>query len=81
MKKIIAREFLWLMVILVLAVPLAFIFLSALELVAEGDFFTQTEKGFLGELFLLLYLFNVAGLYLMRLVVLAIQTLSTQEVK
>ena len=81
MKKIIAREFLWLMVILMLAVPLAFLFLVALELVSEGDFFTETEKGFIGELYLLLYLFNVAGLYLMRLVVLAIQTLSARDAK
>lgn len=81
MKKIIAREFLWLMVILVLAAPLAFIFLNALELVSEGDFFTETEKNFIGELYLLLYLFNVAGLYLMRLVVLAIQTISAKDVK
>ncbi len=79
MKKIIAREFLWLMIILVLAAPLAFLFLSALNLVAEGDVFTENEKNFIAELYLLAYVFNFVGLYLLRLVVLAIQTLSAPD--
>lgn len=81
MKKLIAREFLWFMVILVLAIPLAFIFLNALQLVSEGDFFTENEKNFVAELYLLAYIFNFVGLYLMRLVVLAIQTLSSPDKK
>jgi len=81
MKKIIAREFLWLMVILVLAAPLAFLFFSALDLVAEGDFFTEHEKDFIAELYLMSYLFCFIGLYLMRLVVLAVQTLSEKNEK
>jgi hypothetical protein len=81
MKKIIAREFLWFMVILVLAVPLAFAFLGALDLVAEGDFFTDNEKDFIAELYLLAYGFIFIGLYIMRLIVLAIKVLSTPEPK
>lgn len=81
MKKIIAREFLWFVIILVLAVPLAFIFISTLDLMAEGDAFTQNEKNFIAELFLLAYILCFIGLYIMRLVVLAIQTLATQEKK
>lgn len=79
MKKVIAREFLWFMVNLVLAAPLAFIFLNALDLVAEGDVFTENEKSFIAQLFLLAYLFNFAGLYLVRFIVLAIKTLATKE--
>ena len=79
MKKIIAREFLWFVVIVVLAAPLAFLFLNALDLVAEGDVFTENEKEFIGDLFLLAYVFNVIGLYLVRLIVLAIQTLTNPE--
>jgi hypothetical protein len=79
MKKIIAREFLWFMVILVLSAPLAFLFLSALELVAAGDTFTENEKDFIAELYLLAYLFNFIGLYLVRLIALAIKTLASPE--
>jgi hypothetical protein len=81
MKKIIAREFLWFMVILVLAVPLAFAFLSALDLVAEGDNFTDSENDFIADLYLLAYGFIFMGLYLMRLIVLAVKVLSTPEPK
>lgn len=81
MKKVIAREFLWLMVNLVLAAPLAFLFLNALDLVAEGDVFTENEKNFIAELFLLAYVFNFAGLYLVRFIVLAIKTLSMKDKK
>ena len=81
MKKVIAKEFLWLMINLVLAAPLAFLFLSALDLVAEGDVFTENEQNFIAELFLLAYVFNVIGLYLLRFVVLAIQVLAAKEKK
>lgn len=81
MKKILAREFIWFVVILVLAAPLAFMYISSLELVAEEDFFTQNEKNFIAELFLLAYLFCFIGLYIMRLIVLAIQTLAAPEQK
>ena len=81
MKKTIAKEFLWLVINLILAVPLAFLFLNALDLVAEGDGFTANEQNFIAELFLLAYVFNVIGLYLFRFVVLAIQVLATKEKK
>ena len=81
MKKIIAREFLWFMIILLLSVPLAFLFFSALDLVAEGDFFTDHEKSFITELYLMSYVFCFAGLYMMRLVVLPVQTLSEKNEK
>lgn len=81
MKKIIAREFLWLLVNLVLAAPLAFFFLSALDLIAEGDVFTENEKNFIAQLYLLAYVFNFIGLYVVRFIVLAIQTLTAKEEK
>ena len=81
MKKVIAKEFLWLMINLVLAAPLAFLFLNALHLVAEGDVFTENEQNFIFDLFLLAYVFNVIGLYLLRFVVLAIQVLAAKEKK
>ena len=79
MKKVIAREFLWFLINLVLAAPLAFFYLNALDLVAEGDMFTENEKNFIAQLYLLAYLFSFVGLYIVRFVVLAIKTLSTPE--
>lgn len=81
MKKIIAREFIWFVIILVLAAPVAFLFIDSLELVAERDFFTENEKNFIGELFLMAYIFSFIGLYLVRFIVLAIQTLSAPSKK
>lgn len=79
MKKIIAREFLWFLVILVLAVPISFLLLNTLDIVAQDDFFTETEKTFVAELYLLCYVFCFVGLYLMRFIVLAIQILASKE--
>ena len=81
MKKTIAREFLWFLIILILAVPMAFMFIQALEIVAEGDFFTENELNFIAELFLLSYIICFLGLYILRLVVLAIQVLSAKDTK
>jgi hypothetical protein len=81
MKKTIAREFLWLVINLVLAAPLSFLFLNSLDLVAEGDVFTENEQDFIAELFLLIYVFNLIGLYLLRFIVLAIKVLSTKDTK
>ena len=67
------------MVILVLSAPLAFLFLSALNIVAEGDFFTDNEKNFITELFLLAYAFNFVGLYLVRLIAMAVKVLSARK--
>ncbi len=78
MKKIIAREFLWFVAIVVLAALLAYFFLSALDLVAVGDVFTENEKNFIAELYLFAYVLNFVGLYLARLIVLAIQLLSAR---
>lgn len=81
MKKAIAREFIWLLINLILAAPLAFLFLNAFDLVAERDIFTENEKNFIANLYLLAYGFNLVGLYILRFVVLAIQVLSAKEKK
>lgn len=81
MKKIIAREFLWFLVNLVLAAPLAFLYLNALNLVAEHDVFTDNEKNFIAQLYLLAYIFNFIGLYIVRFVVLAIKILAQKDKK
>ncbi|MFN5364705.1 MAG: hypothetical protein ACK5CH_04755 [Bacteroidota bacterium] len=78
MKKIIAREFLWFLIIILLAAPLALLFLSALDIASEGYTFSLNEKDFIMELFILAYIINIAGLYLVRLIVMAIKVLFTE---
>ncbi len=79
MKKIIAREFLWLLVISLLSAPLALLFLSALDIASKGYTLSLNEKDFIMELFILAYFINFAGLYLARLIVLAVKTLTSDS--
>lgn len=79
MKKFIAREFLWFLAISTLAAPLALLFLSALDLASKGYTHSTNEEDFIMELFILAYIVNFFGLYLVRLIVLAIRVLSTDS--
>ncbi|MEO0007349.1 MAG: hypothetical protein RJA20_1545 [Bacteroidota bacterium] len=76
MKKFIAREFLWFLVITLLAAPLALLFLSALDIASKGYSFSLNEKDFIMELFILAYVINFIGLYLVRLIVMAVRVLT-----
>lgn len=76
--QIIAREFLWLIFILFVAVPISFLFMATLDLVSEGRAFVLQEKYIIIELYLIIYFINFIGLYLCRLVVLAIKMLAPQ---
>ncbi len=73
MIKTIAREFLWLLFILIIAVPISFLFVTALDIVAEGRYFTEGERYFIIELYLIIYIINVIGLYLTRIMIAAIK--------
>lgn len=73
MKKIFAREFLWFLFTIVLAVPLAFIFLLCLDLISESSDMTEDEKIFVVELFILSYIISFVGIYLIRLITYAIK--------
>jgi hypothetical protein len=76
MKKVIAREFLWLLATIVLAYPLAYVFLEAMNIISQRDSFSIYEKIFIDELFIVAYIFNFIGVYIIRLVVVAIKTLA-----
>ena len=76
MKVFFAREFLWLLLTIVLAVPLSFIWLTGLDVVADDPSFGEEEKIFVMELFLVAYAVSFLGIYLIRLVVAAIKTLA-----
>ncbi|PPK88080.1 hypothetical protein CLV84_1043 [Neolewinella xylanilytica] len=73
MKAFIAREFVWLLATLVLAFPLAFIWLSAVDLVSPAPAYSPDEKVFVTELFVIAYAVCFIGVYLFRLVMMAIK--------
>lgn len=79
LKKILAREFLWLVVSLLIAVPLTFLLIAALKLVAEGDRFTEFERVLVLELTLVAYLFNFVMIYIIRLIATAVQIVAKSE--
>ena len=79
MLKIISKEFLWGLITLVLAAPLSFLFMSGLDLVSREENFTENEKIFVLELFFVVYIFNFIGIYLIRLIYLAIKTVAKKE--
>lgn len=75
MKKFFAREFLWLLLTLILAVPIAFLWLAGLDVVSAEQSFSEDEKVFVFELFLIAYAVGFLGIYLIRFIVAAIKTL------
>lgn len=78
MKKFFAKEFLWLLLTLVLALPLTFLLLTGMDIVSKERSFVDQEKVFVIELFLLAYAVNIGGIYLVRMVIGAIKVLATQ---
>lgn len=81
MKKFFAKEFLWLLLTIVLAVPIAFLWLASLDIVSSEQSLNEDEKIFVIELFLIAYAFGFIGIYLIRFVVAAIKTLSAKNTK
>ena len=79
MKKLIAQEFLWLLIALVLSVPLAFLFLVCLDLSTGNTDFSETEKIFIIQLFLIGFAISFVGIYLMRFIVAALKTMAKGE--
>lgn len=78
MKKIIAREFLWFITALLVAVPLSFLFLSCIDFItAEKEMHFRGEI-FILELFLFGFLINFVGIYLIRFILMAFRALARQ---
>lgn len=74
MKKIIFREFLYLLISLILAIPLTYFFLFYfMDLVAEGDIFTENEKNFIAQMYVLGCLCIFIGLVLLRIIIMVIK--------
>lgn len=73
MKKTISREFKWLLINLVLAIPLTYLFIYFIDLVGEKDALTKNEKDFIAEFYALGYLFIFIGLVLLRIIIMVIK--------
>lgn len=76
MKKFFAREFLWLLLTLVLAFPLALVFLWLLGFTTETVDLREQEKDYLVTLYMWGYILSVVGVYLVRLIAAAARALS-----
>ncbi|MFK7908373.1 MAG: hypothetical protein AB8B69_24800 [Chitinophagales bacterium] len=79
MKKVLAREFLWFIGVLVLAIPLTFLFLWLLGLTTDTTIYTREEELFVTKLFLLGYVLSFIGVYLTRIVYASIKLVLTGE--
>lgn len=75
-KKSIAREVLWFLAAVVVAIPLSFLFLSCIDIVSKNDTFSRIEKIFIFELFLLGFIVNFVGIYIVRIIITAFRTLT-----
>ena len=79
LKKTIAKEFLWLVVTIVLAIPLSLLFLASMDLIAQGDNLTINEKKMVVELFIVIYIFSFTGIYLIRFIVGAVKVIAKSD--
>ncbi len=79
-KKIIAKEFLWALVSIILALPLAAVTVYLLNNYGSKELYTVIT-GFLEEqeFYTAAYVVNLAGIYFSRMVIGAIKTLTNKE--
>ena len=77
--KIFAREFLWFITAIILALPVSYLFIEYLSLTPAGDQSTIYEQTFEIELFITGALIGIIFTYIMRLVIWAIKKILIKE--
>ena len=77
--KIFAREFLWFITAIILALPVSYLFIEYLSLTPAGDQSTIYEQTFEMELFIMGALIGIIFTYIMRLVIWAINKILIKE--
>ena len=77
--KIFAREFLWFITAIILALPVSYLFIEYLALTPSGDQSTIYEQTFEMELFITGALIGIIFTYIMRLVIWAIKKILIEE--
>lgn len=79
MGKVIAREFIWLIVALIVAIPLGLVFLWFFGFTREIINLTEIRKNFIFWLYLIGYFTSFAGIYIIRFVMMALESLTKPE--
>lgn len=79
MGKVIAREFLWLVVGLIVAIPLGVVFLWFFGFTREIIDLPEIRKNYIFWLYLVGYFASFLGIYIIRFVALALKALTTEE--
>ena len=75
--KVVAREFLWLMISLILSLPLGLVFLWFLGFTPETVNLSEIERSYAFWLYIVGYLASLLGIYIVRFMAMAIKTLTT----
>lgn len=76
MGKVIAREFIWLIVTLIVSLPLGVVFLWFFGYTRETVNLTEVERNYVFWLFLIGYFAAFIGIYIMRFIAVSINTLT-----
>ena len=77
--KIFAREFLWFITAIILALPVSYLFIEYLALTPAGDKSTIYEQTFEMELLITGAIIGIIFTYLMRLVIWAIKKILIEK--
>lgn len=77
--KVLAREFLWLIVGLIVALPLGLVFLWFFGFTREIINLSDVRKNYIFWLYLIGYFTSFVGIYIIRFVALAFKTLNVTE--
>ncbi|MEM8998637.1 MAG: hypothetical protein AAGB24_00105 [Bacteroidota bacterium] len=79
-KKVVAKEFLWAILSLILAMPLAAVSVYLFNTYGSEELKTTITKLLNGqEIYTIAYVVNLAGIYFSRMVIGAITTLTTKK--
>ncbi|BDS14004.1 hypothetical protein [Aureispira anguillae] len=79
MGKVIAREFIWLMVGLIAAIPLGIVFLWFFGFTSEIINLSEIRKNYIFWLYLIGYFTSFVGIYIIRFVSMALKSLTAPE--
>ena len=81
MGKVIAREFIWLIVALIASLPLGIVFLWFFGYTREVVNLSEGENNYIFWMYLIGYFVSFIGIYIMRFVAMSIKMLTNSETK
>ena len=74
--KVLAREFIWLIVTLIISLPLGVVFLWFFGFTRETVNLTETARNYIFWMYLIGYFASFIGIYIMRFIAMSIKTLT-----